>query len=101
MSKSVIQGKQLLKKHFPGTDLLFRYSILAKFCVSIINSSYIFSIKVSVKRIPAMGAKVQIGHFFNGHKNEILFAYPRMFEDTDSKKTNFASKHEVSVKKIF
>ena len=47
-----------------------------------------------------MGAKVQIGHFFNGHKNEILFAYPRMFDDADSKKTEIHSKHEVSVKTI-
>ena len=53
-----------------------------------------------LKRIPAMGQKVQIGHFFNGHKNEILFAYPRMFDDTDSNKTTIHSKHEVSVKTI-
>jgi len=43
-----------------------------------------------------MGLKVQIGHFFNGHKNEILFAYPRMFDDTDSIKTKIHSKHEFN-----
>ena len=44
-----------------------------------------------------MGEKVQIGHFFNGHKREILYPYPRMFNDTDVISTEMNSKYTVSL----
>ena len=47
-------------------------------------------------RIPAMGTRVQIGHFFDGHSRKILTAYPRMFDDEEYIEIDPGSTYDVS-----
>ena len=48
------------------------------------------------KRVPALGTRVQIGQFFNGHNRKILTAYPRMFSDDEYKQVTTGDTYSVS-----
>ena len=48
-------------------------------------------------RIPALGSRVQIGHFFNGHTRTILTAYPRMFDDEEYIEIDPGSSYTVNM----
>ena len=53
------------------------------------------------QRIPALGARVQIGQFFNGHTRTILTAYPRMFNDDDYNEISAGDTYSVSSYDLF
>ena len=50
---------------------------------------------IQIGRIPAMGSRVQIGQFFNGHTREILTAYPRLFDDEEFEEKDPGSSYKV------
>ena len=51
--------------------------------------------KIYLIRIPALGAQVQIGHFYDGHTRKLLTAYPRMFDDEEYNEMDPGSSYEV------
>ena len=59
-------------------------------------ASYIIALGDRNKRVPALGTRVQIGQFFNGHTRTILTAYPRMFSDDEYKEVTTGDTYSVS-----